>query len=109
MSFSNPSAQGVWERMGLYGRNGGRVAKAEHLKAADAWIATYGAKAPAPKAQPKAAKAPKAPAPKAPKAPKVSAAERKALAARGLAADGTALEGWRLLAPGLATWIGAEA
>ena len=55
--------QGCWDRMGVFGRHGGRVELAAHLKEADAWIVRYGTRQPAPVAAPAAAKpAPSAPA-----------------------------------------------
>lgn len=57
--------QGCWDRMGVFGRHGGRVELAAHLKEADAWIVRYGTRRPVPVAAPPAPAAAK-PAPSAP-------------------------------------------
>lgn len=38
--------QGCWDRMGVFGRHGGAVRLAVHLKEADAWIVRYGTRQP---------------------------------------------------------------
>jgi hypothetical protein len=135
MTLSNPTQAGLWEAFETFGASGrgnsalgwnryaARTSRGYSLAAdlartqAIAIVADSGVRGPAKAADPAAnvarvvgralAAFHKGASKVAAKAArKAERARAKALAERGLALDGSALPGWRLVAPGIASWVG---